>query len=130
MRRDCTGEPPGELSEIATAGASLKAKAFSIRPAVPASESAGRSWLPPAKIAPCSRITGMVIPSERRRFGRIRLKNFGTWASLPLVWDGCRYAGAGHKRGASSSQSLKNQLKSAPPLRPGFAGPPLLLEGG
>ncbi|URK89022.1 hypothetical protein LP421_14205 [Rhizobium sp. RCAM05350] len=54
---------------MATAGAPFIEKAFSSTGAIVARLSAGRNWPPPAMIAPCSRTTGIVTPSLRKRFG-------------------------------------------------------------
>src|SRR5262245_45708828 len=60
--------------EIAIAGASPKENAFSISPAVEASDRLGRSWPPPVMIVPCKRMTGTVTASERMDFGKRRLR--------------------------------------------------------
>src|SRR5579883_1276351 len=68
MSRDCTGEPPGELIWIATAGAFLIPKARSIAVAQAASESPWRSGVT-APIVPVSRKTGIVVPFDPKSDG-------------------------------------------------------------
>src|SRR5690606_12715136 len=67
---------------MATAGAPLTANAFSIAPAALASDRLGRNWLPPARIAPCRRMTGMMTASERQAAGSRRSKKRFTAAGF------------------------------------------------
>src|SRR4029078_10399315 len=67
---------------MAPAGAS-KENAFSMRPAVEASDRFCRNW-PPAMMVPCSRMTGMMTTVERQDFGSSRLKRRFTRAWSPV----------------------------------------------
>src|SRR5579883_2083994 len=71
MSRDCTGEPPGELICIATAGAFLKEKARSIAFAQDAIVSPGRRGVT-APMVPLSRRTGINAPLDRSHLGTMR----------------------------------------------------------
>src|SRR5690606_17674664 len=84
MRRDCTGEPPGELIEMATAGASGYENAFCRSAAVDASDRRGWNWVPAAAIVPCNRRTGIVGFLERSDFGSRRETGFCTNGQSPV----------------------------------------------
>src|SRR5690606_16842728 len=72
MRRDWTGEPPGLLTDTATAGACLSENAFSRAAAGLRSDGVGRKPVPVAMMEPCSRTTGIVTIFRRKPLGKKR----------------------------------------------------------
>src|SRR5215475_7059951 len=78
IRCDCTGEPPGELTVIATVGSFEALNAFSMAPATAARARPGRRGVT-MPIGPVKRSTGTMGPRLKKRIGEPRVVR-ATWS--------------------------------------------------
>src|SRR5262245_41888784 len=90
IRLDCTGEPPGELTIIATVGSFESENAFSIAPATELKARPGRKGVA-MPIGPEKRSTGTTGPRLKKRIGCSCVWSgaLGYFPSLTIKVRGC-----------------------------------------